>query len=283
MQTSRRGVIRAFGGVLGGGALAGCTTDDDPGEGGDGNSGDNDAGDRDGDGGSDGDVHVTDAAVRPAVVGPDSPDSYGVYGDRDEQFVGVRLDVDSPNDHPPSSFAVVADGEEREVFSRLGGWGGPGFGDPYDPTDRGEESGWIAAALPKPLDGDVSLTWDGGEHAFGAAVLDRLRRPPASWGVSFEAPSSAGYNDVVTATVSVENTADVDGTFVAALNRVGPRIAYSPETEAVLDVAAGETAEWTYDYALDDREILTMDDPSVEFHLEWRGGFPSREVAIETG
>lgn len=285
MQTSRRGAIRAVGGALGG-ALAGCTTDGDPGDGGDGGGpGERGAdGERGAHGGSDGDVRVVDAAVLPEVVAPNSPDSYGVYGERDEQYVGAHLAVDSPNDHPPASFAVRTAGEEREVFSMLGTWGGPGFGDPYDPTTRGEGSGWLAARLPDPLDApDAALTWDGGEHAFGDAVLDRLRRPPASWDVVFEAPATADVGDEVSATVSVENTADVDGTFVAALNQVGPVIAYMPAAKVHLEVAAGETAEWKYDYTLDDRGIVQLEDPSVRFHLRWRGGSPSREVEIATG
>lgn len=282
METSRRATVRAACGALGA-ALAGCTTDGGSGGGGDDGDGDN-TGDGGGERGSDGDVRLEDAAVLPEVVAPNSPDSYGVYGERDEQYVGVHLEVDSPHDHPPSSFAVRAAGEEREVFERLGTWGGPGFGDPYDPTTRGEGSGWLAARLPKPLEApDAALTWDGGEHALGDAVVDRLRRPPASWDVAFEAPDAADVRDEVTATVSVENTADVDGTFVAALNQVGPTIAYMPAAKVHLDVAAGEEAEWEYDVVLDDRGITRMEDPFVRFHLRWRDGSPSREVEISTG
>ena len=83
-------------------------------------------------------------------------------------------------------------------------------------------------------------------------------------------------------TVSLVNTGDVDGAFVAALNRVGPRVAYAPETGVVLPVEAGEYTEWEYTYALGDPEVAEMDDPSLRFHLPWRDGSPTREVDVAT-
>lgn len=269
MTATRRRTLRALGASLAGAALAGCSSRGDP----------------DGDGADDDretDVTVRDAAVLPEVVAPDSPDSVRTYGGRDEQFVGVELEVGSPDDHPPESFAVSAAGEEYETFATIGDWGGPGFGDPYDPANRGEATGWLAARLPKPLGADAArLVWDGGEYGLPETVLEDLNRPPADWTVGFEAPESVAVGEELTLRLTVENVADVEGTFVAGLNRVGPRIAYAPETEVHLEVDAGETARWEYDYRVDPA-VAEMDDPFVRFLLRWRDGSPAREVDVET-
>jgi hypothetical protein len=286
MNPTRRRTLRALGATLAGTALAGCLSDDE--------STDDPSGDN-GDSG----VSVQEVTATPAVVTLNSPDSYGTYGGRNEQLIIANISVESPGDHPASSFSVEASGEQYEVTTKIGRQGRlETFGDAYEPnagssptasasaTDDGEtgpSSGWIAAYVPKPLDADsATLTWDGGEYTVGDSVLERLNRPPASFDVTFEAPETATVGETVTATVTVENTADVDGTFVGAINRVGPRIAYAPETEVRLDTEAGETAEWEYTHSLDSSELDEMEDPSMDIHLVWRDNSTVRTVDIES-
>lgn len=285
MTPTRRRTLRALGATVAGTALAGCLSDDgstdDP-------SGDN------GDSG----VILEDVTATPAVVTLDSPDSYGTYGDRNEQLIIADLSVESPGDHPVSSFAVEAGGERYEATTDIyGGFELETFAEPYEPAEgptpsasasedgeSGPASGWIAAYVPKPLDADsATLTWDGGEYTVADTVLERLNRPPASFDVAFEAPETATVGEDVTATVTVENTADVQGTFVGAINRVGPRIAYAPEAEVRLDIEAGETAEWEYIHSLDSSELAEMEDPpSMDIHLVWRDDSTVRTVDIES-
>jgi len=287
MNPTRRRALRAFGAAVAGTALAGCLSDDEPTN-------------EDGNGGDSG-VSVEEVTATPAVVTLNSPDSYGTYGDRNEQLVIADILVESPGSHPVSSFSVEAGGKQYEATTDIyGGFELETFGEPYEPNSGSSptasasaseddearpSSGWIAAYVPKPLDADsATLTWDGGEHAVGDAVLERLNRPPAAFDVTFEAPDTATVGETVTATVTVENTADVDGTFVGAINRVGPRIAYAPEAEVRLDVPAGETADWEFTHSLDSSELAEMENPaSMELHLVWRGGSPVRTVDIESG
>jgi hypothetical protein len=283
MNATRRRTLRVLGVSITGVTLAGCLSEDDPGAGnGDGN----------------GDVTVRDLTATPAVVTLNSPDSYGTYGDRNEQLIIADIAVESPDEHPVSSFAVETPEDRYEATTDIyRGFELETFGEPYEPvsenptlsasaSEDGEaepSSGWIAAYLPKPLDtNSAMLTWNGGEYAIGDAVLERLNRPPAAFDVTFEAPDSATVGEDVTATVTVENTADVDGEFVGAINRVGPRIAYAPETEVRVEVAAGETANGEFTYNLDDSDLAEMENPpSMELHLVWRGGSPVRTVDIE--
>jgi hypothetical protein len=281
-EPTRRRVLGAFGTSMATAVTAGCLSDGGPGDGtpegrdtpNDGTPIDatpTDASD---------DVTVRDATVRPEVVTLDSPDAYGTFGARDEQYLVVEVAVASPDARPPSAFAVETPGGTYDVTTEAGVERTghlAGFGRAYDRSDDG--TGWLVALLPKPLDaGSVALTWKGGEHVFGASVRERLAQPPARFEPTLDAPSAASVGDDVTATVTVENTADVDGTFVGALNRAGPLVAYAPEADIALEVLAGGTVEWTFTHTLDDPEA---EGRPMRFHLEWRDGNPSREVQVE--
>lgn len=229
------------------------------------------------------DVDVGEATVRPGLVALNSPDSYGVFGGRDEQWLVAEVAVDSPAGFDPSDLVVETDEEEYAATVAVGESAGhlADFGDPYGTTDDG--SGWVAVRLPKPLAAErAALAWDGGEQSLEASTLERLNRPPTDFDVVLGAPTVASVGDEVTVTVATVNTGGVDGTLVAALNRVGPRIAYAPETAVVLPVEAGEYREWEYTYALDDPEVDGMDDPFVRFHLPWRDGKRTREIDVAT-
>lgn len=279
METTRRRSLRALGAVVVGASVAGCLADDDPGV------GDSPSGDGDDGTGSDpdqGGVTVEAVHVRPELVTRNSPDSYGTYGARNEQYVVVELAVETPADHPPESFAVEAGGETHEVITALGQ--GYGFLAEFDMAygaEDGTGSGWLAASLPKPLEAETkSLTWDGGSHAFDDAVLERLRRPPATFDVGFDAPESTTVGETVTATVTVENVGDVDGTFVGALTRVGPLVAYAPEAAIVLDVESGGTASWEFTHDIEER-VADREAPEMELHLRWDDERTSRTIDVE--
>ena len=269
MQRTRRRTLRALSATALGTSVAGCLSgDDSPTD--EGNSG-----------GSDG-VTVRDVTVLPEVVTLNTPDSYDVYGGRSSQYVVVEVAVESPDEHPPGSFAVEADGTYGATTD-IGDGGG--FLADFDTAygNRGsEESGWLAFSLPKPLEAETAtLTWEGASHEFGEAALERLRRPPASFDVRFEAPEAVSPGETVTATVTVKNTGDIDGTFVGALNRVGPRIAYAPEAAIVLDVPSGESASWEFEHDLEFR-YENREDPRMRLHLLWNDENVAREVDIES-
>lgn len=154
------------------------------------------------------------------------------------------------------------------------------FGDAYGAGDE-IGRGWIAARVPNPLDTDAAtLTWSKGGYAFGTETLELLRRSPATYDVTFDVPDTASIGETVTAALTVHNRADVPGTFVGALNRVGPLVAYAPEEMIRLDIPPGGTIEWSFAYTLDNPEIDEREDPSMQFHLHWRDGSRSPEIDI---
>lgn len=268
MRSTRRDVLGALAATAGAVTVAGCQTivgEDDP----------NDEPEIE--------IAVEDVTVRPGVVALDSPDSYGVFGGPDEQYLVAEVDVGTPEAVEPSDLVVETDDDEFDVTVDVGEARGrlANFGDGYGTTDDG--TGWVAARLPKPLDSErAALAWNDDEYALGASTLEGLNRSPTDFDVLLDAPRVASVGDEVTVTVSLVNTGDVDGTFVAALNRIGPRVAYAPESSLVLPVETGEYVEWEYTYALDDPEVAEMEDPFVRFHLPWRDGSLTRTVDVTT-
>jgi len=234
------------------------------------------------DGESDG-VEVTDATVTPAYVGANSPDSVGTYGERGDQYVVVTVDAEATQAPPPDEFALAAGGEEFPATTETG------YGSRLWDRDRpygedGNFEGWLLFELPKPLDADAAaVVWDGSEHALGDDAVARLARPPTDWAVrEFTAPDSVALGEEATVSLTVENTGDADGTFVGALNRVGPLIAYTPQAAARIDVAAGETATWEHGYTPDSGYgDGDASERAMRFHLQWRGEKLTREVTVE--
>jgi hypothetical protein len=284
MQRTRRRTLLTLGATALGTSVAGCLSgDDSP------TDDDEETDERPTDNPDDGSDSVTvrDVTVLPEVVTRNSPDSYGVYGGQSSQYVVVEVAVDSPDEHPPESFAVEA-GETYDATADVGDGEGflADFDTAYGARDDGS-SGWLAFSLPKPLEAETAaLTWEGASHEFGEGPLERLRRPPASFDVRFETPEAVTPGETVTATVTAENVGDVDGTFVGALNRVGPDIDYIPEAAIVLNVASGEAETW--EYTQETRgETYDRENPSMQLILRWNAdseaqGSMKREINAES-
>ncbi|SEH49504.1 hypothetical protein SAMN05192561_10384 [Halopenitus malekzadehii] len=246
-------------------------------------------------------VTVHDLTVRPELVAMDSPDSYGVYGGRGSQYVVADVAVEDPTSSPPDSFALETPAETFPATTGIGP--SPGtlvdFGEAYGwPEPDPAERGWVAVPVPNPIPAasDARLVWgtddgtgegdgDGsaGAHVLAADTTAALERGPTDFAVSVDAPDAITLGETVTATIAVENVGDVDGTFVAAINRIGPRIAYAPEAAVSLSVPAGETATHTYEHAVTDPEIAEQEGPTLRLRIHWRDGDRSHDVAIRTG
>ncbi|WP_135365850.1 hypothetical protein [Halosimplex halophilum] len=221
---------------------------------------------------------VDEAFVVPELAAPDSPDSFGVYGERDEQYVVALLDARGGTDPPVEEIELVAGGDSYAARVDVGRqwWALFDYGEPYSPVD--EPEGWVVFRVPNPLDADAAtITWPGGERALTGEAVAALARPPASFAVrSFAAPETADPGEPIELSVTVENTASVDGTFVAALNRSAPL--YAPEATARLPVPAGETATWEHEHTVSERG--PSQPHTLRFGLYWRDGSMDRTVRV---
>ncbi|NHN47176.1 hypothetical protein G9464_06125 [Halostella sp. JP-L12] len=231
-------------------------------------------------------VTVERAEATPEYVASNSPDSIGTYGERDEQYVIASVTADGTPAPPRAAFRLRIGDRSIPPTTEVGGMGERlwDYGDPYD-SENGE--GWVAFEVAKPLDAEgARLTWPGGGHELDEGAVERLSRPPTTFEVrGFDAPESMALDETVTAELTVANVGDADGTFVAAVNRTGPSIAYTPEARISLDVPAGETTTWVYESGPDDRYADPSDGSEglqMIVRLRWRDGSLSREIAVET-
>ena len=222
------------------------------------------------------DVSIEEVDVTPEIVAPNTPDSIGVYGERDEQFVVVQYLTDGETKPDWSDFSLVAEGDAYEPEDPERTYYGYSLWDDEGYVNSTE--GYLIFSLPKPLDADeATIRWPGGERALSKRAVERLARPPTDFTVrEFSAPEVVEIGEEVTLTVVVENTGDVDGTFVGALNRIGPDVAYTPVKAVSLEIEADESATWTHSYT----PPFGHEGPSMRFSMDWRGGGQSREIAI---
>lgn len=281
---SRRDALRLGAGSLA--LLAGCSsvipggsepggtpesdTDADDGDG----SGDDDGsnGDAGNDGGS---GAVRDVRVTPSVVTL-ATDSIGTSGGPDEQFVVLSLTSGGDASIDRETVTLTADEsayEPNDLGTRGGHqsviWSG----------SQRKDGPYIGFTVPKPLDADaVVLEWDDDRYALGDAARRRLARPPTTFSVTeFSSPTVVEPGSEVVVTLTVENDGDHAGTFVGALNRVGPKVAYTPVRSVHLDLASGDSTTWTHSEALDGSA-----GEAAEFGLDWRAGSESTTTRFET-
>lgn len=275
MQTRRRYLAALGIGLVGG---AGCLSEGDTPAGADGGDG--------GDGGPDtttkppgstttdhppgadvGDVTVSDVTTREAVTFYRWPASTEVMAPTDEQFVVAQ--VTGPEDATVPEFVFRAGGREwspglgrgnteapAAVAGREGGSATHGF--------RG--SGYLAFRVPSPLDADdarIVAPERGASIALTAAGTDRLARPAPMFALeSLSLPESVTAPEQVTVSLTVRNTSDVDGRFLAGLHWPTERVADDDETAVVEGrVAAGETATFSATLDTEYAVVETTDHP----------------------
>ncbi|MFC7204069.1 hypothetical protein ACFQJC_11125 [Haloferax namakaokahaiae] len=225
------------------------------------------------------DVDVDSITVVPELVAFDSPDSTSTVGNREEQFVVVNVSARDQYGPGFEEFELVSDderfhpatGEEDSRYYRR--W--PRSGGKYTPG----ASGNLVFRLPKPLESEsFTLEWPGESYEFDTNAVSKLTRPPAEFvvhGISADLQDD-GLADVEVE-IEVENVSSTDGTFVGALDRVGPYVAYTPEEAVELEVPAKDTATWTHTFSL--KLPASNEYSEASFLLDWRDG--STKTAVD--
>jgi hypothetical protein len=192
--------------------------------------------------GTAGSVSVTDATVQQGVVGPDSPDSIGVFDDA-EQYLVVTVAVDGPAPER-EAFQLRADGDRVQPAAFGNGlYRGGDWGVRYD-----ADGGPLVFPLPETVAGDgLRLEWPGGSWTPTEQVRTRLAAPLPPFAVSLDGPTRVDADDDPRITVDATNVGEVPGRFVLALNRSGPRVAYAPVGRITGVLDPGESWSATYD------------------------------------
>ena len=203
-----------------------------------------------------------------------------VIGDAGERFVLVNADATAAEDPPAREAFTLSVGEETHAPTTNLGFGGSLDDYYYLPSsvyDAELPSGVLPFALSEYEEPPgVALTWPGldGEWPLEDAS-EALARPDATFAVdAFEAKSDG--DQVPSLSVTVENTGDVRGWFVGAINRRGPSVAIIPVTGFAFEVDAGETVTET----VGDGESF-YGSGTAEYTLETAGGRYDASAEVE--
>lgn len=212
------------------------------------------------------DVTVTNPIVRKAVTHYAWPASTQILAPDGEQFVVAT--VDGPEDTDPPGFTLDAGGESYA----------PGVDVPgrYNAILAGRDggsvlqndhaSGYLAFRVPSPLDVDDAtiVRDDGGPSTpLPEDAIATLGRPAAEFTLdSLDHPDTVERPEHVDVSLTVTNTSDVDGRFLAGLHWPTEGIADDDET-IVLEqhVAAGETTSFTRTLGTGTAVMETSDHP----------------------
>lgn len=221
---------------------------------------------------------VSMAGLQPARIEMGTPDSIGVFGDSNGQSLFVSVEVGEANPPERGAFAFELDGqrvapvaETRRVWRRSEGQ----FGEAY----TAEAGGWLLFDLPATAENPDSarLTWPGGSWQPPADVRSRLASPNPAFDVTVTALETIPIGEQPEVTVTVENTSSVPGTFLLAVNRVGPHIAYAPEAAVRRLLDPGESVMETVMPSFTDPARIEAGD-TTELKFDWYGGDTQREL-----
>ena len=184
-------------------------------------------------------VTVTDAVVTPGVVIPHT-DSISVDPTAGQFLVLTTTVEGSGVDR--GAFSLRFDGSTyspetfRNGLYRDGEWG----------RQFTEAGGPLVFDLPETGSAsDARLSWPGGEWTPPEAVQNRLEAPLPSFDVTLDGPERVTEPGMPTLEITVTNTGDTAGRYVLALNRTGPRVAYTPVDRFDGELAPGETESIT--------------------------------------
>jgi hypothetical protein len=183
-------------------------------------------------------VEITDAAVQPGLVGPNTPDSIGVF-DRFGQYLVVEVGGGPGYD----AFELWFDGQRFPPISLQSGL----YRDGEWRVTYGDGSGPVLFGLPETGDAsDAHLTVGDRTWEPPQRVRDRLEAPLPTFDVTMSGPERVGPDADPALLVTVRNEGDVSGRYTLALNRSGPLIASAPIRRIAGTLEPGEQRTITH-------------------------------------
>lgn len=228
-------------------------------------------------------LSVSLLSLQPVVVSLQTADSLGVSG-TDRQF--LFLDVTATDGDAPAvaDLHFRFDGTETSPYDPDSpNWSDYNPGETQYSTDS--DGGWVGFELPATGDaGAAALTWPGGEWTPDAALRERLADPAPALSLEWSVPETAPVGGSPTLDFTVTNEGSLDGRFVAALTRFGPRLTSIPIGGISRRIPAGETVSFAVEerFSLEASESDEVgdDDPDFSYVLEWAGGSSRRAVRL---
>ncbi|MFB6207016.1 MAG: hypothetical protein ABEJ05_10880 [Haloglomus sp.] len=227
-------------------------------------------------------LSVSVRALQPAVVML-ATDSIHLSGADAHQYLYLEVSVDEGRPPARDELTVRFDGTTSQPMQTRGLWYGYNHRNERYRSERG--AGWLLYELPPSGDASAAvLEWPGGEWRPDAALRERLAAPAPSLSMNAAIPETVPPDSEPTIGFTVTNEGRIDGRFVAALNRTGPRVAYAPIEAVSRLVPAGETTTFevtdTYDVEGTDPEERGDGEPDFTYHLDWLEGEINRSVRV---
>jgi hypothetical protein len=223
------------------------------------------------------DVTVGNTHLQYGVVTPTSPDSIGV-SNPETAYLVASVSVDGALARDEFRLETGTDSVVPTRLDRLyrTSWGDDQW------YERDRTAGLVLFESPPAPSGDLRVTWPGGDYALDDSFGPRLEAPPRL-SASFDLPSSHEGASAPPVTVEVTNEGETASRLLGALNRVGPRVAYTPVARVSELVPPGESTtvtvpdEWSGQAP---EERVGDDDPDVTYHLDFAGGEDAAEVRL---
>ncbi|MDS0283063.1 hypothetical protein [Haloarcula onubensis] len=199
---------------------------------------------------STGDVEITAAAVQPGIVQP-RIDSIGVTDD-----AGQYLVVDVAGNAPDRSDIELRFSGASYLPEELRR---PLYRGDFSGETYGEDGGPLVFGLPETGDAtDAELYWGEGRWAPSAETVERLEDPLPPFSVTLDGPETAGAGSNPQVTITVTNEGEGAGRYVLALNRQGPRVAYTPVGRLAGELDPGASKRHTVDAVPPDGDRSTQ-------------------------
>lgn len=223
-------------------------------------------------------VTVESAHLQYGFVTPGSPDSITLMNGP-TQYLVASVHADGSLARDEFALRIGTETYEPTVDQRLYRvvWGDDQW---YSQDDR--HGLLLFTLLPDPS-GTPRLTWPTGDEP----LADRLRIPvggsPPPFSASLDLPETYDGSEAPPVRVDVRNEGERRGRFLGALNRVGPRIAYTPVDRVSRVVPAGTTDTITVNDSwsgMPNEEDVGDDEPDVRYFLDYAGGEDSAEIQL---
>lgn len=143
--------------------------------------------------------------------------------------------------------------------------------------------GLLMFEISQEATGTPRLTWPGGEELLADKLDIPIGGPPPTFSASFDLPETYEETEAPPVVITVSNEGEKRGRFLGALNRVGPRIAYTPVGEVRDVVPGGETVDitvsdsWT---GMPDEDRIGDEEPDIRYLLDYADGEDSAEIRL---
>lgn len=224
------------------------------------------------------DVAVDSLHLQYGVVTQASPDSIGV-SNADTPYLVASVSVDGSLSWERFG---LREGDVLSSPTRIDRLYRTSWGDDHW-YEAGRPDGLVLFEAPSTSTKHLRLMWPGGERPVGAGIVERINASAPQLSVSLDAPSTHDSATAPPVSVEVTNGSEVERRFLGALNRIGPRIAYTPVARLSELVPAGETVtlsvsdSWS---GLPSVDRLGDDTPDVTYRLHSSSGEQSAEIRL---